>query len=96
MKDYSAGHTVKRGEEFVIKLESNPTSGYSWHPAFDQVLLELISHEFIPRKTALGARGEDRFYFKAIKEGITTIKMIYKRSWEKKIEKENEFFICVT
>jgi inhibitor of cysteine peptidase len=96
MKDYSAEHTVKSGEEFIIKLESNPTTGYSWHPSFDEAILELISHEFISRTKQIGARGEDRFDFKAIKPGITTIKMIYKRSWEKKIQKEKEFFICIT
>lgn len=95
MKD-SAEHAVKMGEEFTIKLESNPTTGYTWRSVFDEALLELISHDFIPSTKHIGASGEDRFDFRAIKPGITTIKMVYKRRWEKKIQKEKEFFISIS
>ena len=96
MDEYSAEHEGKVGEEFTIKLKSNPTTGYHWHPVFDEALLELISNDFTRETKLIGASGVHRFDFKAIKPGRTTIKMLCKRRWEEKIQKEKEFSISIT
>ena len=88
--------SIRLGEEFTIKIESNPTTGYSWQPGFDQNVLRLISSGFTPTSKLMGAAGTERFTFKAISQGRTTVKMIYKRVWEKKPRNEKEFCVIVT
>ena len=89
--------TVRRGEKFIIELQSNPSTGYRWHLLyFNKSILNLISSEFAPEPTnKIGTAGTQRFNFEATKEGTTSIKLIYKRSWERETVKSNEFFVNV-
>jgi hypothetical protein len=50
--------TVRCGETLTIELESNPTTGYGWHPVFDETYLKLIANEFIPT-TSSNVRPKD-------------------------------------
>jgi predicted secreted protein len=88
--------TVKKGQEFTIILESNPTTGYQWIPTFNTSMINLVSHNFQPSTTKLmGSPGTDIFKFKATNQGTESLKMIYKRSWEKEFVKEKVFMIKV-
>jgi inhibitor of cysteine peptidase len=89
--------TVRRGEKFKIELQSNPSTGYSWHLVFfDKSILELISSEFVPNiSTQIGSASIQQFDFEAIKEGTTSIKFINKRAWQREAMKSNEFLINV-
>jgi inhibitor of cysteine peptidase len=95
LTDNSDSFEVKIGEEFTIKLESNPTTGYKWQPIFDDSVLTLISTDFISISNRPGASGMQRFNFKALKANRTSIKMVYKRGWEKEHIKEKEFSVNV-
>ena len=88
--------SVQLGQEFTIKLESNPTTGYTWQPVFDEHAIKLISSDFIPINKQMGASGIEKFIFKALKLGSTKIKMSYKRSWEKGSRNEKEFYVNIT
>jgi len=56
----------------------------------------LLSHSFEPAITKLMASpGTDIFKFKAIGYGKESLKMLYKRSWEKEITKEKVFVVYV-
>jgi inhibitor of cysteine peptidase len=92
------GLTVMQGEKFKIELRSNPSTGYRWHLAFfNNSILKLISSEFVPNLTnQIGSSGIERFNFEATKEGRTSIKIVYKRAWEKQAMKSNEYFVNVT
>lgn len=79
---------VRAGEVFTVSLESNPTTGYSWQPGFDPELLELVSSEFTPESTLMGAPGTEKFEFRALKEGQVEITMEYKRPWEDNVLEE--------
>jgi len=97
MDDYSSQRELNVGEEFTIHLESNPTTGYRWHPVYDGTLLKLISNDFtLPPSRLIGEGGTEHFNFRAIKLGRTTIKMLYNRRWEKENLKEKEFSIRIT
>ena len=96
MTDKSKDFVIKVGEEFTIKLDSNPTTGYRWQPSFDDSILTLISTEFIPTSKMLGSHGMEYFNFKARKVDTTLVKMIYTRSWEKETIKEIEFPVTIT
>jgi inhibitor of cysteine peptidase len=89
--------TVKRGKKFKIDLQSNPSTGYRWHLVFfDKSILKLISSEFVSEITnQIGSTGIERFNFQATKKGTTSIKLIYKRAWEREEMKSNEFFVNV-
>jgi inhibitor of cysteine peptidase len=87
---------VKKGQMFQIILESNPTTGYQWIPTFNTSIINLISHSFQPATTILmGRPGTDIFKFKAIDYGTESLKMFYKRSWEKQFATEKVFIISV-
>jgi inhibitor of cysteine peptidase len=77
---------VEEGQEFVIVLESNPTTGYQWQLAqpLDEEILSLVKAEFEEREEdgPLGAPGEERWTFKAEGRGTTTIDFSYVRPWE--------------
>lgn len=71
------------GETFVFSLESNPTTGYMWHPEFDSEFLKLLNRTFIVTSPEVtGGSGIETFEFAALKQGQVLITMIYKRSWE--------------
>jgi inhibitor of cysteine peptidase len=90
--------SVKCGDKFKIEVESNPSTGYKWHLLlFNEDILKLISSEFVPNLTnQIGSSGIERFNFEAKKEGRTSIKIVYKRAWEKQAMKSNEYFVNVT
>ena len=88
--------TVKKGQEFTITLESNPTTGYQWTPTFNTSIINLVSHNFQPSTKLMGSPGTEIFKFKATNQGTEPLKMIYKRSWEREFVKEKVFMINVT
>jgi inhibitor of cysteine peptidase len=87
------------GESFTITLDSNPTAGYKWRIAqqIDTGLLELIDSRFIAPKTNLvGAPGQEKWHFKAIKTGKAIISFDYIRPWEKdELPAQRETFIVI-
>ena len=74
------------GQEFIIAIGANPTTGYDWEVSLDETILELVEKTYKPAEEAeheiVGAGGVDYFRFKALKAGETEITMVYKRSWE--------------
>ena len=42
-----SGQTIDVGvnQEFIIALESNPTTGYGWQASYDETALELVGGE---------------------------------------------------
>jgi len=78
---------VTVGEDFVISLDSNPTTGYSWQLASSlPAWLELIGSEYVPTPTEpgiVGSGGVEEWTFRANAEGTATITFEYRRPWEK-------------
>jgi inhibitor of cysteine peptidase len=51
--------TVAPGQQVVVRLAENPTTGYRWEPPAG---IEVVSDEFLPAgSTAMGAGGERVF-----------------------------------
>ena len=78
---------VDNGKKFVIELEANPTTGYSWllsAPPGDQV--SLIDQDFTPTGPQQpGSGGVQQFTFEAKAAGTTTLSFGYVRPWEKDV-----------
>lgn len=80
--------TVTVNENFNIKLESNPSTGYQWFPDVNPRFLKITginyySQEDLNESGIVGESGTQEFIFKALKAGKTDITMKYVRSWEK-------------
>lgn len=94
--DPSQGIEIGIGEQFIIALESNPTTGYEWEVDFDESLLELARSDFTPAKTGLtGAGGEQTFTFEGLKAGKTEVTLTYKRQWEQDFADQKVFVVSI-
>jgi inhibitor of cysteine peptidase len=83
--------SVNANDEFVIALESNPTTGFAWEAEYDGDLLTINEHSYEPDENAeemVGVGGTDLMRFKALKAGTTQIMLTYSQPWE---EEEGEF-----
>lgn len=91
-KEYSADEKTPRhietevGQNFVIALGSNPTTGYSWRLAEPLPrMLKLQGKRYIPAKPQIiGSGGTEKWVFKSVCSGEATIIFEYVRPWEKK------------
>ena len=71
--------------KFVIALDSNPTTGYTWNASYDESMLSLEKDEYNPDEKAeglVGAGGTQYYQFKALKAGSTEVNLTYLRTWE--------------
>jgi len=96
-----ANETINMGvdQEFIIALDSNPTTGYNWEESHDETMLKLVESKYELGKQAeeglVGAGGTQYFRFKALKTGKTQITLTYKRSWETESADQKVFTIDV-
>ena len=75
---------VEAGEQFEIRLDSNPSTGYSWEVAEGAAsnTVELLTRRHEPADTELvGASGVDVFVFEAL-VGAGTLRLEYLRSFD--------------
>jgi len=85
------------GEEFVIALDSNPTTGYEWMASYDDSVLTLTYEDYDAEKCPglVGAGGTYYFGFEAIKKGETQITLDYQREPENKSIDRRVFTISI-
>ena len=85
--------------EFVIALDSNPTTGYVWMESYDASMLKLVENKYETGKKAehdtVGTGGTYFYRFKALKPGETEITLTYKRPWETDFAEQKVFNIEV-
>lgn len=88
-----------RGETFGIRLNENPTTGYSWNATITPGLI-LVSDGYEPNPgTAglVGAGGTHHWILRSGNEaGEEQFSAIYKRSWENVTGSEETFVLHVT
>jgi inhibitor of cysteine peptidase len=88
----------KCGDKFKIEVGSNPSTGYKWHLlSFNEDIVKLVPSKFVSELTNhIGSSGREHFNFEAKKKGRTSIKIVYRRTWEKQPMKSKEYFVIVT
>ena len=77
--------TWPKSEEFVIGLESNPSTGYEWYPSYSETRFNLVEQWFVQEDAppgSYGVGGITYFKFKALSSRSSTIVFEYKRYWE--------------
>jgi len=99
INDKGSSIELEKGEEIIILLDSNPTTGYSWIPGeeIDTTIVELTDSIFFQtekEKELVGAGGCEVFTFKAKNSGQTEIVLYYQRPWEE-AELKDEFIFNI-
>lgn len=77
--------STKAGQEFEVRLPSNPSTGYAWHVTAQPGGIRLLDSNFEAREQAqpvAGAAGEQVFRFLAGQPGNYELKIELKRAWE--------------
>ena len=90
--------STRVGQEFVIALDSNPTTGYNWEVIYEEDILSLEKEEYDPDKKEpglVGVGGTQYYHFKALKTGETIIVVTYKRSWEEGYAEQKVFNVDI-
>lgn len=97
-KTYTRDHpsiSVKAGDQFVVELAANPTTGYQWQPAFDPAALRLVGRDFSLAGAAVGAAigggGVERFRFESLAAGASRLSFAYQRAWEPGVRDQAQF-----
>ena len=90
-KDNGKSFVLKGNEIIMVKLESNPSTGYSWDLAGENKdsIVALISsdyHASLKDKSLVGGGGYEIFTFQAQSSGSADIVLSYRRPWEEKTE----------
>jgi C1A family cysteine protease/predicted secreted protein len=102
-KDDSRQIELKEGQVLVISLESNPSTGYTWEieEAKETILRQTGKTEFKPESgplgapALLGAPGKQILRFEAVAAGQTTLRLVYRRPWEKGAKPAKAFSLQV-
>jgi inhibitor of cysteine peptidase len=81
------GTTVElaAGERLTVRLESNPTTGFSWQPRVDPdaAVLRSVGHEYVPPDDALvGEGGIELWAFEGVAPGTTGMALVYLRPFD--------------
>ena len=81
-KDDGRTVTAQPADVLILRLDSNPTTGYEWSLTRkpDAAVLESLGHKYEPPETGLvGAGGVDVWRFRAIEDGNTSFELKYGR-----------------
>ncbi len=89
---------LEQGQTLVLKLASNPTTGYDWELVdLNGAILEQVGEvEYKSDSTLVGAGGVNTYTFKAVGSGNMQLSLIYHRSWEKDIPPIEAYELDVT
>jgi inhibitor of cysteine peptidase len=89
---------VKVGEQIVITLDSNPSTGFSWEAKdLDKTMLEQVGDPTFSSSDPglVGSGGSLTLTFKALKTGTTTLTLVYHRPWETDVAPVDTFAVTV-
>ena len=76
---------VENGDEFVISLKSNPTTGYTWEESSESSMVSLVNVDYQQDEAdedMVGVGGKEFFTYRAKQAGETKIEMVYGQHWE--------------
>jgi len=74
------------GEELVVTLDSNPTTGFQWSEnaeISDETIIRQVSHQFVEPgiDKPPGTPAKEVWIFEALRRGTTTTFLEYSRPW---------------
>jgi inhibitor of cysteine peptidase len=81
---------LRRGQILAIELDSNASTGYAWEivedgsPVLEPAPVPASAAPAVPPMP--GAGGTSRWRYRAAQAGTATLRLVYRRSWEKDVE----------
>jgi inhibitor of cysteine peptidase len=101
MSEADNGKTIiiAKGDSLVIRLKSNPSTGYGWQVGKnnDSILKLIGLPAFHPAEHEIpGAPGRQSFTFVAIAKGSDAIELGYARPWENGVAPVKTFGVIAT
>jgi inhibitor of cysteine peptidase len=87
---------VAVGDEVVIRLAENGTTGYVWSLRHAGVELELVEDRLTPPDRAIGASGVRLIKLRAIAPAHAEVVLELAREWEKAPIEERRYSVVVT
>lgn len=93
--DNGKTETLALGAQFMVKLNENPTTGYSWNVSVSDGL-NITNDTYIPPTSGLiGAGGVHTWSMLATKTGLQEFSGIYMQPWENKTGNETTYLLKV-
>ena len=89
---------VKVGNQFVVALDGNPSTGYTWEVEdLDTNIIQQVGKtSFKSNNTGLvGAGGTLTLTFRVLKAGTTNLVLVYHRPWETNVQPASTFRITL-
>jgi inhibitor of cysteine peptidase len=98
LSDSGGSASLIPGQPLVVRLPSNPSTGYSWNYSVvgDDVLhLESVSGVSASPNGMVGVPGDTVWSFRAQGKGIAELNYVYARPWEKDAPPAKTFRLTV-
>jgi len=75
------------GECLKVALRGNATTGFSWEvvPGAESVVVQRGEADFTSEGSNIGAGGLYTFTFQGVAPGEVSLKLVYRRPWEKEL-----------
>ena len=91
---------VKVGEQIVVVLEGNPSTGYIWEAKdLDASMIQQVGETEFKSSNSnpgfAGAGGTLTLKFRALKVGTTSLTLVYHRPWETDVKPISSFVITI-
>jgi inhibitor of cysteine peptidase len=90
---------VRAGDQIIITLDSNPSTGYTWEVKdLNTTILEQVGDPVFSSSNPglVGSVGSLTITFKALKAGTATLTLVYHRPWETGIDPIDTFAVTIT
>lgn len=81
---------LRRGQILAVELDSNASTGYAWEivedgsPVLEPAPVPARAAPAVPPMPEAG--GTSRWRYRAVQAGTATLRLVYRRSWEKDVE----------
>ncbi len=86
-KENSSCIKLSLNDKFNVVLDANATTGYQWEIVkYNKSVIELVHSDYKVDSSLMGAPGKQIYTFKVLSKGVTKLKIIYHRSWEKDVK----------
>lgn len=95
----SSPAAVKVGQDFLIALPANPTTGYSWTAKSGSSAIMVEGSAYQPStagKGMMGAGGQQIFVLEATRAGTATVTFSYARPWQKGMKPARTMTFTIT
>jgi predicted secreted protein len=86
---------VNVGERFVLALPAAATAGFTWCLSQDPEVARLGGERIQPGGPGIGGAAVQEFEFAAVRVGVGTLQLEYKRPWENATRQRLEIELVV-